>query len=246
MARRPPRLLLALLLGVGCAGGVAIGPVLQRGELALAAGEVEDAADAFQSALALEPGNPRALLGLARSHLARSDGEAALVVFAELRSIAPAYFAAQAAADYELALEQAARSRLWRGDPAGSLRLIALLDPASAAKPGVRALRTRAQLVEAGRLQVAGRDREAAALYRQATGAEPGSDPAAPLAEALIAEGEIDTAISLLSDAARRAPGDPRVAVLLRRALEIRYPDPPPDAPEPPEPAGPDPSGAVE
>jgi thioredoxin-like negative regulator of GroEL len=246
VAARPTRPLPALLLGLGlalgasggCASAVAVAPMLERGEAALAAGEAEDAADAFQSALALRPGDRRALFGLARSHLARGDGEAALVVFAELRAGDPSHFAATASGDYERALVQAARSRLWRGDPAGALRLLEGLGPQAAVSPAVRDLRARARLVEAGRLQVAGRTREAVELYRQATGIDAGPDPTAALAESLIAEGQVDTAISLLSDGLRRSGGDARLAALMQRALDIRYPDPPPSRPggAPPEP----------
>jgi tetratricopeptide (TPR) repeat protein len=216
-----------LLLVLGCASGDAIAPSLIRGEAFLVAGDAEDAADVFEAALALRRGNPRALHGLARSHIARADGESALRALCELRGLDPGYFAAHASADYELALQQAASSRLWRGDPAGALRLLDALGPEAAARPGSRELRARAQLIEAGRLLVAGHGEQAAGLYRRATGGQRGAISTAALAESLLDDGRLDTAISLLSDGLMRDPGDPRLIFLMDRALAARYPDAP-------------------
>jgi len=125
-----------------------------------------------------------------------------------------------------MALQQAARSRLWRVDSEGALRLLDELGVEAGATAEVRDLRARASLVEAGRRQVSGRSVEAAELYRIATGRELGSDPTADLAETLIAEGHIDTAISVLSDGLLRQPGNPHLSALMERALAVRYPDP--------------------
>jgi Flp pilus assembly protein TadD len=218
---------LVLLLLLGCATE-SIAPELRRGDLALAEGEAEDAADAFESALSVRPEHPRALHGLARSYVARGDGESALVIFNELKQLHPVYFRDHAQSDEQVALRQVARSRLWHGDPAGSLRLIRKLDAAGSDDPTLRDLRSRALIAESGRLLIAGRDDEAATLYREATGEDPGSGSlAAHLAEKLLENGQTGTAISVLSDALLRSPDDGRLVSLMDRALDIRYPDTP-------------------
>jgi predicted Zn-dependent protease len=92
----------------------------------------------------------------------------------------------------------------------------------------LRDLRFRALIAESGRLQMAGRPDQAAARYREATGSDVvGADIVAALAEALIETGRTGVAISVLSDALRRSPGDPQLVRLMDRALDLRYPDPP-------------------
>jgi Flp pilus assembly protein TadD len=93
---------------------------------------------------------------------------------------------------------------------------------------GLRDLRFRALIAESGRLQVAGREDEAAALYREAMGGNPAAgNGVADLAAQLLENGQTNTAISILSDALMRSPDDPRLVSLMDRALEIRYPGTP-------------------
>jgi tetratricopeptide (TPR) repeat protein len=215
-----------LLLVLACAGAATSGPDLERGEAALAIGAADDAADAFRSALAIDPHSTRALHGLVRSYIARGDGESALATLAELAAQDPGYARSYTAADHRIALEQAAAARLWRGDPSGALELLDQLEPLDPKRSGLRDLRARALIAEAGRLQVAGRREEAEAFYSRATGEAPGrSDAVAALAEQLHAYGYTDTAITVLSDELLREPDDPRLAELMDRILEIRYPN---------------------
>jgi len=219
---------LCFLLVLGCVSAATIAPDLERGEAALASGEAEDAADAFRSALAVDPASSRALHGLARSEIARGDGESALATLTELEALDAGYFRSRAAEDQRIALEQAAAARLWRGDPAGALGLLDQLAPIEPARTGLFALRARALIAEAGRLQVVGRRDEAYALYCRATGEAPSrSEVVAALAERLHDYGYTDIAITVLSDELRRKPGDSRLVGLMDRILEIRYPVPP-------------------
>jgi tetratricopeptide (TPR) repeat protein len=220
--------LLVFLLALGCASAEPAAPDLERAERALAFGEVEDAADAFRSALAVHPGCREALLGLARSYVARGDGESALAVFSELERVDAAYFRERAAADQQFALYQAARSRLWRGDPAGALQALRRLRALDPDHSGLRDLMPRVLIAEGGRLQVVGRHEEAEALLREATGEGPSeADLIVALAERLVETGRTDTAITVLSDALLYDPDDERLLALMDRALEVRYPDAP-------------------
>jgi tetratricopeptide (TPR) repeat protein len=219
---------LVFLLALGCAGVDSAAPDLERAELALAAGEPEDAADAFRSALAIHPGCREALHGLARSQIARGDGESALVVFSELKRVDGDYFRDRAAADHQFALYQAARIRFRREDPAGALRALRRLHALDPDHPGLRDLMPGVLIAESGRLQLVGRGEEAEALLLEATGERPSdAGTIATLAEELVETGRTDTAISVISNALLQNPDDERLVSLMDRALDIRYPDAP-------------------
>lgn len=59
---------------------------LSRGELALASGRVSDAQDSFVSAVQVSSGDPRAVLGLAESYLARGDHTRARQLLDQIKS----------------------------------------------------------------------------------------------------------------------------------------------------------------
>jgi predicted Zn-dependent protease len=228
--------LAALALAAACAGVDPYEVELERGEVALRVEEPEDAADAYRRALAYRPDEPEGLHGLARSYLAQGDGESALGVFARLERADSDYFRERAAADYQLAIYQAAEERLRRGDSARALELLRRLERLEPNYGGIEALRTQALIAEGGRLHVAGRPEEAEARFREALGSDAaGAAATLGLAETLMESGRVDTAISVLSDALLRHPEDRRVQALLDRALEIRYPNglPRGDAPGP-------------
>jgi tetratricopeptide (TPR) repeat protein len=200
--------------------------LLERGQVALAIGDPEDAEDAYQQLLSLRPNDPAALLGLARTHLARHDGEAALEALARLNGAAPGYLDAHAPEVVPLALEQAARQSLESGDTARALERLARLDQLDPGRPGVAELRVQTEILEAGKLYAAGRIPEAEALASRAFRARlSGADAALALAHALAREGRLDMAISILSDARARHMGDRRLTALMDRLLEIRYPE---------------------
>jgi thioredoxin-like negative regulator of GroEL len=218
---------LALLAALACAGSSAYDAALGRGEMALAVGDAEHAEGAYREALAARPRDPAALLGLARTYMAREDCEAALEIFAGLELAAPEEFA-RARADHLSALERAAAARLERGDPAGALRLLRRLAERDPGRDGLEARLRAAMLAEAGRLLLAGRADSAEELYREVLAR--GSDSVEAilgLAEALIERGQVDDAIRLLSDASVRHPQDARIEALMDRAVEIRYPSRP-------------------
>jgi tetratricopeptide (TPR) repeat protein len=222
--------LLAWQLWSGCAGVDPYEVALERGRVALALGETEDAADAYRSALAFRPDDPLALHGLARTHVARGDGEAALPIFARLAAVDPDYLDHEAATDHHFALYQAARDRTLRGDSAGALRLLRRLQQLAPAHDGLAPLAHEVLLVEGARLRVAGDEAAAAQLLTEALGpTAAGPDAAAQVASALLAIGREDAAIPLLSDALLRRPHDATLRALMERALEIRYPNSPLD-----------------
>ena len=67
-----PRALFCLLALAACTHAAPYAPV-ERGEVALAMGDSDDAADAYRDALAFRPDDPRALLGMARTELTRGQ-----------------------------------------------------------------------------------------------------------------------------------------------------------------------------
>ena len=198
---------------------------LERGDVALRMGHGEDAADAYRAALALRPGDPSALEGLARAHLARGDGEAALDTLVRLERQDPGRVQERAGAELRRALFLAAGRRLRLGDSAGALRLLRRLEGLDPGHPGLQPLWVDCLVAESGRLRVAGRGEEAASLLREAVGADAADgDLAFTLAVSLMERGRLDTAISVLSDALLRHPEEPRLQALMERALRIRYP----------------------
>jgi tetratricopeptide (TPR) repeat protein len=218
-------LLVALL--AGCASADPYALAFERAELAFAMGDADDARDAYQAALALRPDDPSALHGLARCHATGGRAEAALEVYALLEQVSPGSLAGDASRDYDDALQGAAAERLSRGDPASALRYLRRLQQRDPSHPALRDLLPAALIAEGGRLQVVGRGDRAEALFQEALGRDPLSpDPALALGEALVEQGRLDTAISVLSDALLRHPGDGRLRALMDRVLGIRYPDP--------------------
>lgn len=213
-------------LAAGCAGPPPHAIETERGDVALRLGELEDAADAYSRALVYRSEDPAALLGLARCRLAQGEPEAALDLLARLHASDAAYFADQAASDYRTALYEAARQSLRRGDPSRALARIRSLQRIDPGHPGLAALQAEALLAEGARLELAGRREEAEAAFRKALGSR-ASGPGAALAQAqaLLEAGRIDAAISILSDALLRHPGEPRLEWLMDRALRIRYPN---------------------
>jgi tetratricopeptide (TPR) repeat protein len=200
--------------------------LLERGQVALAIGDAEDAEDAYRQLLSMRPDDPAALLGMARTHLARQDGEAALEALARLNGAAPGYLDAQAPELAPLALDQAARQSLESGDTARALERLGRLEQLDPGRPGVAELRLEAEILEAGKLYAAGRIPEAEALVSSAFRAPlSGADAALSLAHALAQQGRLDMAISILSDARTRHMGDRRLTALMDRLLEIRYPN---------------------
>lgn len=217
---------LLLLPCLSCVGPDPYGAEVERGGIALGLGSPEDAADAYRAALTWRRDGPEALHGLARCYVAQGDGEAALELFAQLERSAPDYLREEAATDYHFALYQAAKARLYRGDAAAALRLARRLRALDPGHGGLEELLVEALLAEGGRLQVAGHPEEAQALFRESLGGDDvGPDPYRALAERLLETGQLDTAISVLSDALERHPRDPRLEALMDRALDLRYPD---------------------
>ncbi len=212
----------------GCRGPDPYLVAVGRGDVALQMGDASDAADAYRTALDARPGAREAQHGLGRAYLAQGDGENALVYLFNLSQTDPLYFQRAARADYRWALQVAARNRLERGDSAQALRYLRRLQADDPGNAGLAALLVPTLIAEGARLRVSGREDDADDLLREAVGQKPGVDATLALAQALVDGGQLDTAISLLSDALRIHHGDARLRALLDRALEMRYPDPTP------------------
>lgn len=234
MATRRRLRALAALAALACAAGpagqdvdAAVARDIDRGEVALSLGQVEDAADAYRSALLLRPADGRALAGLARTELAQGRPESALQLIDRLERRDPRAVERELGPERRQALFEVAQLRLRRDDPAGALRLLDRLEVLDPGHPGLRALQLDALVAESGRLQLAGRSQEARALLRKAVGVDPPdeSDLALSLARSLVEQGRLDTAISVLSDALLRDPDDARMRALMDGALRIRYPN---------------------
>lgn len=218
-----------LALCAGCAGHqssrAAYELTLERGAVALDMGQPDDAIDAYRAALALRPDDPAALEGLARAQLARGRPQAALESFTRLENAEPGRVAERSMPELRQAQLMLAESRLEHGDYAGCLRLLRGLRAGEQVSPRQDTLFVEALVAESGRLQVAGRSQEAAALLEEALGADADAGNLEyALASTLVERGRLDAAISILSDALLRHPDDERLAALMDRALRIRYP----------------------
>jgi tetratricopeptide (TPR) repeat protein len=205
----------AVVLALGCAGdqvdsAARAHPVaLAEGEAALAEGNPDAAAVAFRAALAADPREARALHGLARAHLERGDGEAALRALLELEEFHGEEGRRRAGADRCRVLTAAARQRLARGDSGPALEVARQLPVASCEPEESARLLGRALLAEARRQRAEHKDAEAIALFRAAAEADP-SEPDAfvEAAELLLRAGRRDEAVELLSTALLEHPRD--------------------------------------
>lgn len=227
----PAAALVAVLwLCAGCSGpprvdvDVVYQRNVERGDVALDVGQLDDAVDAYTAALNLQPDGQDALRGMARAQLAQGHAEEALASLIHLQHVEPG--APRAGPELQKAQLEVAKLRLARGDSAGALRLLRPLRAVEPGTPGLRQLLLEALVTESGRLQVSGQSQQAADLLREAVGADPEDEAfEQALVETLVERGQIDSAISVLSDALLRRPGDPRLTVLMDHALRIRYPN---------------------
>ena len=216
-AQAPGRLLgaCAALLVLGCAGGQADSAArahavaLAEGEAALAEGAPDAAEVAFREALTAVPHEARALHGLARAHLERGDGEAALRALLELEEFHGEEGRRRAGADRCRVLTAAARQRLARGDSGPALEVARQLPVASCEPEESARLLGRALLAEARRQRAEYNDAEAIALFRAAAEADPSEpDASVEAAELLLRAGRRDEAVELLSTALLEHPRD--------------------------------------
>lgn len=214
-------------LAIGCVRPPSAPHDVARGEAALAAGQPDEARDFFRYALDADPTDPRALHGLARAQLAEGELAPALETFRQLERADPVYFAREAADDRTEVWLRAAEERLARGDPVAALELLRRIDAADPDHPSLPDLSGRALVAASGRAHVAGRRRPAGAWLSEGPGESEGLPARRRQAERLLANGEVDTAISALSNALLEHPDDPELRALLAQALDRRYPDPP-------------------
>ncbi len=190
-------------------------PYLQEGEAAMAEGDSEKAMAAYQVALALVPGDPRALRGLLDAQVAYGEAEGALVTLAALEEASPD------PVDPCPVLDLAVADRLEAGEPEAATQLA---ERARAeACPGSRAALGRA--LEARALDAAADGDLQASLadWQAAIAAEPGSADRYEAAAGLLLElGRTEEAVSLLADGLERHPESRSLRDLMVRALSIR------------------------
>lgn len=141
-------LYVALFLLGACVSWHPFASELERGNAALRLGDFYAATHCYQRALGYRRDDPAALLGLVRSYIGRGDGENALEVFLILRRVDPAYFEQRAPTDYHVALYQAAKTRLSRGNAGTALELLRRLRQRDPDHRGLDDLMTQA-LIEA-------------------------------------------------------------------------------------------------
>jgi len=216
------------------------------GELALARGQLDDAMRHFETALRASPGSQRAWIGLARTHVAAGNVDAALLLFEQsdltrIRAAGPAAFW-----DYCTALMGAAERRLAKGRSGAARKLARRGEADGCGTARSQQLTLRATVALADEARAAGElgraldlyfevlDPEAMAIgFHEAPGlrerveasAQPIPDEEARLrayrgaATTLLASGRREEALSLLSGALMRFPDNPELVELMVEGL---------------------------
>jgi tetratricopeptide (TPR) repeat protein len=220
---------LGLILALGCAGGQVDSAArvhsaaLAEGEVALAEGAPDAAEVAFRQALAAIPHDERALRGLARAHLARGDGEAALSALLELEEFHGEDGRRRAATDRCRALALAVRQRRARGESQRALEAARQLSVDSCEPEQSARLLSQALLGEARRQRLERNGAEAIALFREAAEVDPSEpDAFAEAAALLLLEGRRDEAVELLAAALLEHPSHGQLRDLMVEALAGR------------------------
>jgi tetratricopeptide (TPR) repeat protein len=202
-------------------------PHLLSGEASLATGEALNAERDFRAALGESPGDPRALLGLARAQLALAEAGLALSTFDDLADRHPAYSRDAVRAERCEALLRAARRRMELDQSEAALALVSGGPDRGCARAELSPLRARALVREGERARESGQSSQAVDRFRAAAKADPSSSEAFAAAAELLAEtGRRDEAISLLFEALHLHPQDRRLQELMVGALGIRYSEP--------------------
>jgi tetratricopeptide (TPR) repeat protein len=216
---------LALELAAGCAAGEApearaAREALNRGDIALALRRPAEAEAAYAEALALDPESGEALIGLARAQAARGESAAALERYAELAEHHPERFAELRDGEYCRAVLARSWDLLASGAAAGALELADLARAEGCPQPELVTLRTDAKVGLADERRVRGEISAAAELYREVAESDPARVEAWQAAgELLLASGQREDALELLSEALRHHPRDSGLKELMVDAL---------------------------
>jgi len=216
---------LALGLASGCASreapeARAVREALQRGDIALALRRPAEAEAAYAEAFELDPESAEALVGLARARAARGESAGALEFYLELAERQPERFAELHDGEYCKALLASARDRLESADATWALEYADLARGEDCPQPELVTLRTDARAALADELRVTGELSAAAEVYREVAESDPARVEAWRAAgELLLASGQRDAALGLLSEALRHHPGDSGLKELMVDAL---------------------------
>lgn len=213
------------VLGAVAGGGCQSGPppsLVEQGDAAYAQGEYRAADALYARALTATPGLPAALHGRARVSVVQRNPEVALRLHGELAKADPGYWRSAARADYALALFEAGKSRLGKGQAAGAVRALRALRKVDSEWPRLDGWLARALTAHAAELSMHGRRKEALALFEEAAQLDPASTPAyVGAAEILIGSGRKKEALELLEVAREIDPGDRRVRALTMEAMGL-------------------------
>ena len=208
----------AALLALACASPPPPDPGLayrEEGEAALAVGDPETAVAAYQLALAVVPGDPRALDGLLAAQVANGEGEAALETVSRIEKLGAG------PANPCPALSLTTRSRLGRGTAAEAEETARRAR--AEACPGAAAELAEVLAARAAAEADAGETSRAIDHYREAIEVDPTAvSNFVAAGSLLLAEGQTDAAVALLADGLERHPDDRALRNLMVAALTIR------------------------
>ena len=216
-------MLVALLMGglTACHSGPP--PTLvEQGEAAMTRGAYREAGGYFEQALAANARDVRAMHGRARVARIERDPESALRYYSKISSVDRAYFESAARDDYAHALLDAGNARLKRGKPGAAVEALRALQRVKPMQKGAVDALSRALTAQGERLNMLGRRDESLAHYREAIRLTPHSASAyVGAAEVLLASGQKQEALALLTDARKYNPTDNRVRALMVEAMGL-------------------------
>jgi tetratricopeptide (TPR) repeat protein len=215
--------LLLLTLGLaGCRGGPPPTGV-ERGDAALAAGDLVAAADYYEQASQQDPHDVRAWHGRAEVARQSGDPEASLGFYVQVARRDRAYLSRQARLDYTTTLIQAGHERLRAGRTDGAVRALKAARNLTTSVPAIDTDLGRALTARGARLSMLGQRKRALADFREAIELTPGeAEPYVGAAQILLASGRREEALDLLGTARRHHPSDLRVRALTIEAVGLR------------------------
>jgi protein O-GlcNAc transferase len=221
----------ALLLALACAerggrapeGSDAARSYIDRGDIALTFGRLDEAETAYRAALELSPSDVAARRGLSRTLAARGDFEGAVASYAEL---SPEALAEVRVTEHCPLLLRASEAALEVGDSALALERVRAAEAEGCEAPGLRPMLARASIAEAERVRPL--DRAAAIdLYLGAVRSDPGNaDAYRAAALLLLEEGRRRETLVLLSEALEHHPEHESLRGLMFEVLGHTRDDP--------------------
>jgi tetratricopeptide (TPR) repeat protein len=220
--RRRAAALLCLLLAAGLAGCRSGPPptLVERGEAAMAEGDLAAAERFYREASEQDPNDVRAWHG--RAEVARRDGapEASLRFYVEVARRDQFYLTGPARLEYAATLIEAGRERLAAGRADAAVRALKAARALVGGVPGLDPDLGRALTARGERLAMLGHRKRALADFRAAIVLTPNAaEPYVGAAQILLASGRRQEALDLLGAARAHHPSDLRVRALTLEAV---------------------------